>query len=175
MDIQLLEASIRHKQVLERLMQFYLYDFSEFEYFDISRDGLYENEHLDLYWTEPDRHAFMIRVDDQLAGFVLVNSYVCLEESQGAKSIAEFFVMRKYRRQGIGRIAALRVFDLFPGKWEIRQIHSNTAGQLFWRNVIGECTGGRFAETLLDNDRWKGPIQSFNCSNMIGPNQDTRQ
>ena len=170
MDIQLIEASIRHKQVLEQLMQFYLYDFSEFEYFDIGADRLYENEHLDLYWTEPDRHAFLIRAEDQLAGFVLVNSYVCLEENQGAKSIAEFFVMRKYRRQGIGRMAALRIFNLFPGKWEVRQIHSNAAGLLFWRNVIGEYTGGRFAETLLDNDKWEGTIQSFDCSNMTSHN-----
>jgi predicted acetyltransferase len=156
-------------------MQLYLYDFSEFERFDIGRNGLYENEHLDLYWAEPDRHAFLISVDDQLAGFVLVNSYVCLEENQGAKSIAEFFVMRKYRRQGIGRIAARGIFDMFSGKWEVRQIRSNTAGQLFWRNVIGEYTRGRFVETLLDNDKWKGPAQSFDCSNMIKHDQNTRQ
>lgn len=144
-------------------MQLYLYDFSEFEGFDVEQDGIYTNEHLDLYWTESGRRAFLISVDDQLAGFVLVNSYVCLEENKGAKSIAEFFVMRKYRRQGVGRMAAGKIFDLIPGKWEVRQISSNAAGQHFWRKVISEYTGGRFTETILDNDDWKGPVQSFVC------------
>jgi predicted acetyltransferase len=145
-------------------MQLYLYDFSEFEGFDVEKDGLYVNERLDLYWTESDRHAFLISVDGQLAGFVLVNSYVCLEENAGAKSIGEFFVMRKYRRKGVGTIAARMIFDRMPGKWEVRQISSNISGQHFWRKVISEYTGGRFTETTLDNDEWNGPAQSFDCS-----------
>lgn len=169
MNLQLIEASRAHRSVLERLMQLYLYDFSEFEGLDVEQDGLYENEHLDLYWTESGRHAFLISVDDRLAGFVLVNSYVCLEENKGAKSIAEFFVMRKYRRQGVGRMTAGKIFDLMPGKWEVRQISSNAAGQNFWRKVISEYTGGRFTETILDNDKWKGPVQSFDCGDTADP------
>jgi predicted acetyltransferase len=161
MDIQLIEVLKKHRPALERLMQLYLYDFSEFEHFDVGPDGLYPNKYLDLYWTEPERHAFLICVDDQLAGFVLVNSYVCLEENQDAKSIAEFFVLRRYRRQGVGRIAAFRIFDLFPGKWEVRQISSNTLAQRFWRTIIGEYTKGHYREAVLKNDTWKGPVQSF--------------
>jgi predicted acetyltransferase len=166
MNIQLIEASIEHRHVLERLMQLYLYDFSEFEGFDIGPDGLYENEHINLYWTDSDRHAFLISAADRFAGFILVNSFVCLEENSGARSIAEFFVMRKYRRQGVGRVAARKIFDLMPGRWEVRQIHSNTVGQHFWRNVIGEYTAGKFTETVLNNEKWNGPVQSFDCSDI---------
>lgn len=27
--------------------------------------------------------------------------------------------MKKYRRKGVGRAAAMKIFDMFPGGWEI--------------------------------------------------------
>ncbi len=161
MKVQIKAASVEQKPILEQLVQLYLYDFSEIEGFDMGRDGLFETTLLDSYWVESDRYPFLIYANDRIVGFVLVNSYTCLEENKGAGSVAEFFIMRRYRRQGIGTTAAHRVFEMFPGKWEVRQIQANEAGQLFWRNVIGEYTRGNFTETTLDNDLWRGPIQSF--------------
>ena len=53
----------------------------------------------------------------QIAVLVLVNDDPHLE-SRPARTIAEFFILRKYRRQGVGDMAARHVFDLFPGPWE---------------------------------------------------------
>jgi len=163
MNIQVREASKQQKPVIARLMQLYLYDFSEIEGHDIGRDGLFVLNlfRLNSYWIESGRFPFLIYVDDNIAGFILVNSYVCLDKNAGGKSIAEFFVLRKYRRQGVGKKAAFHVFDRLPGKWEVRQIRANEDGRQFWRNVIAEYTGGRFEEEVLDNDLWQGPVQSF--------------
>jgi predicted acetyltransferase len=164
MIVQIKEASIEQKPVLERLMQLYHYDFSEIEGGDLNGDGLFEYKYLDSYWTESGRFPFLIYVNDKIAGFVLVNSHTYLQKKGKAKSIAEFFVMRKYRRQGIGKMVAFNIFDRFPGKWEVQQTKRNAVAQRFWRSIIGEYTGGNFAETLLDNESWRGPIQSFDNS-----------
>jgi predicted acetyltransferase len=50
--------------------------------------------------------------------------------------MSEFFVMRKYRRGGVGREAARLVFALFPGAWQVRQLHGNDAATAFWRAVV---------------------------------------
>ena len=39
--------------------------------------------------------------------------------------MAEFFVMRKYRRHGIGIVAARELFARFPGDWQVRQLTAN--------------------------------------------------
>ena len=170
MIVRIKKASFEQKPTLGRLMQLYLYDFSEIDpsrvdESDVNQDGLFVYHYFDSYWSEPDRFPFLIYVEDKIAGFVLVaaHSYY-LQEKGEAKSIAEFFVMRKYRRQGIGRTAAFHIFDMFPGKWEVHQMKANIGGQQFWRRVIGEYTGGDFTETFLDNEPWQGPIQVFDNS-----------
>lgn len=161
MIVEVKEASIQLKPVLERLMQLYHYDFSEIEGGDLNGEGLFEYKYLDSYWTESGRFPFLIYVADKIAGFVLVNSHTYLQKSEEGKSVAEFFVMRKYRRQGVGRTVAFRIFDKFPGKWEVQETKRNVAAQRFWRRIIDEYTKGNFAEIILDNKTWHGPIQSF--------------
>jgi predicted acetyltransferase len=100
-----------------------------------------------------------MRVDDQLAGFALVCEHSWL--GNHGKMIAEFFVMRKYRGQGVGRAAAYAVFDAFPGHWEVSQLAQNLPAQKFWRQVIGEYTRGKYREVILDNTDWQGPVQMF--------------
>ena len=163
--VEVREAPIEQKPVLERLAQLYLYDFSEFAGGDVGESGLFEYmAYLGDYWREPDRFPFLIRADGKIAGFALVAPHSALRQSGPVSWMAEFFVMRKYRRQGVGRAAAFQVFDRFPGRWEVAEITSNVGAQAFWRKVIGEYTGGRFKETALDSDRWHGPVQSFDNS-----------
>jgi predicted acetyltransferase len=164
MTVRIEKASIKQKPVVERLMQLYMYEFTAMQDADVNQDGLFEYEYLDLYWSEPDRLPFLIYVNAAIAGFVLVNSYTVLNREVEAKSIAEFFVMQKYRLQGVGKTVARRIFDMFPGKWEIREIQPNVPAQRFWRKVIGEYTKGRFSETVASSESWCGPIQSFDNS-----------
>lgn len=72
-------------------------------------------------------------------------------------SIAEFFVMKKYRKAGIGKSIAYQVFDLYKGNWEVFQKESNKPAQLFWKNIINEYTSGDFKERFEDEKQ----IQNF--------------
>ena len=159
MDIQLTSALLTDRPRLQRMMELYLYDFTEFDAADLDEEGLYGYEYLDRYWVEPGRAPFLVRADGKLAGFVLVmdNSFT----GKPGKMIAEFFVLRKYRRCGVGRAAAFAVFDSFPGHWEISEIAENTPAQKFWRRVIAQYTGEQYQEVLFDNNTWRGPVQIF--------------
>jgi len=149
----------KDKAVLRQLMEFYMYDFSEMEGLDVNAHGRFEYKYLDHYWTEDGRYPYFILVDGKYAGFVLVKKRGVLNED--CFFIAEFFVMKKYRRNGVGHRAATQVFDRHRGAWEVGQIKNNLVAHAFWRKVINQYTKGQFFETIVDDDRWHGPIQTF--------------
>lgn len=146
MNFELIRASKEFKDIIKNLMQFYIYDFSEFVPNDVESDGLFKPyASLDDYWQEEEhRFPYLIKISEKCVGFVLVRSNN--SERYNYFSIAEFFVMRKYRRSGIGKAAAGRLFDLYKGNWEVEQRESNMPAQAFWRKVIADYTQGAFAE-----------------------------
>jgi len=166
-----------HRQVVKNLLQLYQYDFSEFAGGVVGEDGLFHYiDRLDEHFGQPGFHPFLLTVYDEdpqtntsawrPAGFAFVASatYFAPRPEPDQQLIAEFFVMRKYRRAGLGSALARHCFDAFPGRWEVGEVPSNLGAQAFWRRVIGEYTGGRFAEVTLDDDRWQGPVQTFDNS-----------
>jgi predicted acetyltransferase len=134
---------------LRQLLELYQYDFSEFNRADVGGDGRYGWRNLDALWTAPERHPFLFRVDGHLAGFAIVRT-------GDPTDMAEFFVMRKYRRSGIGIDAARAVFSAFPGAWQTRQQFANTAATAFWRRAI--------PVPFVEHENDEGPFQQFTIS-----------
>lgn len=159
MQVDIAKASLNEKSLIQHMMQLYQYDFSEFEGTDLDDQGLFSYKYLDLYWVEENRTPLIVRVTGRLAGFVLVNKHSYTKEDRFC--IAEFFIMRKYRRKGIGKEVTYRVFDMFDPLWEVQQTKQNIVAQAFWIKVVNEYTNGDFElyETGLGD--WKGPIQTF--------------
>jgi len=71
--------------------------------------------------------------------------------------MAEFFVVRRYRRQGIGKQIAHERWTTFPGMWEVRVMQSNVSACLFWARVIS-----RFAGEAIHPVRVEKSGQSWN-------------
>ena len=132
MDIHVEPILYEQKSVFIQMLELYLYDFSEF------------SKHIDDYWNEEGRYPFFIRVNGKLAGLVLVRS--CCEHNHlpNPHNIAEFFVMKKYRQKGVGRMAATMIFDMFHGGWEVSQWINNVPAQNFWGKVIADYTDGKY-------------------------------
>ena len=169
MNVELVRATPNDEPTLSRLAQLYAYDFSAHMELDVGDDGLFRvGSVLARSWLEPGRHVFLIRVDVKIAGFVVLHDGSRLTGAPDVMDVAEFFVMRKYRRKGIGSICAAHLFDLFRGKWEVRQTEQNFAGTAFWRKTIHEYTGGSFQEMLLNDERWRGPVQTFDTREAKG-------
>jgi predicted acetyltransferase len=74
-------------------------------------------------------------------------------------SIAEFFVMKRFRRMGVGRSAAFHIFSQFRGSWEVGQLPGNSSATFFWQNVISAYTDGDFQEIIKADG---GPLLIFN-------------
>ena len=159
MNIEMRAPSRSDRNLVRRMMELYLYDFSEFDEADLDEHGHFEYGDLDYFWFEPTHAAFLVTVDGKLAGFVLVDNESLLGGSQ--RSITEFFVTRKYRRLGVGKYIAREVFDRLPAQWEVAIIEANKPAEQFWRRVIDEYRQGQFEETILDNEEWKGLVFSF--------------
>jgi predicted acetyltransferase len=158
MDITLIPASPSDKPVLRRLLELCQHDYSEFNGEDVDEHGIFGYRYLDHYWTDPGRYAFLVRVSGNLAGFILIRELN--PDTRGiTHSIAEFFILRKYRRQGIGQAVAFMVFDQYPGQWKVSQEQDNLPAQAFWRQVIQNYTGGEYKE--IQRPDWDGPTQTF--------------
>nr|WP_170312163.1 GNAT family N-acetyltransferase [Paenibacillus sacheonensis] len=134
--------------VLRNLMELYQYDMSDFEDSgedDVNEHGLFDYRFLDYYWTEEGRYPFFIMQFGKLAGFVLVR-----QTTEGAKkkfSIAEFFILRKYRRRGIGKEAVYTVCEMFKGNWSVSWLEKNLPAKTFWTKVIQEYSNGNCSES----------------------------
>lgn len=145
MNINIEPILIEQKSVFVQMMELYSYDFSEFSDDDINEYGYFGYPRIDDYWNQEGRYPFFIRVDGKLAGLVLVRS--CCEHNNltNPHNIAEFFVMKKYRKQGVGKVTAMMIFDMFPGGWEISQWTKNLPAQKFWHKVVDGYTNGKYS------------------------------
>lgn len=139
--------------VLENLLSLYVHDMSEFLPIAVREDGRFAYDWLPLYWSEPDRRfAFLIRTGGRLAGFVLVTRGSPAVDDPECLDVAEFFVLRGYRRTRVGERAATALFERLPGDWVVRVSAANGPGLGFWRRIIGTYTRGRFAERETPGD-----------------------
>jgi predicted acetyltransferase len=164
--ISLRQASSDERAALDNLAELYCHDWSELVPIDVGDDGRFGALALERYWSDEWRRPFLIRVEEKLAGFALIEERSRLTGAHGVFDMAEFFVLRKYRRQGVGHAAARAAFDRFKGPWEVRERDENPAATSFWRRVIADYTGGRYEESRIDAE-WKGLVQRF--STAAGP------
>ena len=144
MNIELKQVTLDEKEILKNLLEKYDYEFSQWDKRDVNKLGLYGYQYLDYYWTEDYRWAYFILVDGKLAGFAMVIDLPEVDDRETDFQMAEFFVLYKYRRSGIGKQAFFKVLDLHKGKWQLKRHPSNTASVRFWNNVINEYTNGQY-------------------------------
>lgn len=139
--LELVPAAPEHQPVLENLLQLYIHDFSEFVPIDIGNDGRFGYSRLPLYWSDPRRRPFLAKFDGQLAGFLLVDRRREIPGDSEVWDMAEFFVMRRFRRSGLGTELAKKIWRLCRGKWQIRVMARNAPALEFWRSSIARFTG----------------------------------
>jgi predicted acetyltransferase len=159
-------ATADEQSVIENLVQLYIHDFSELfggtARGDLSDDGRYKVD-IPLYnwWQRPDHVPLLIRYHGKLAGFALLNASPHSGEPVD-RNIAEFFIVRKYRRLGIGTAAAHAIFARYPGRWEAAVMRGNASARAFWACCIGNCPliAAMTADTVADA-RWDGTLFRF--------------
>lgn len=130
MDVHVVPVELADKEIVRQLLEFNAYEFARLrDDAELNEDGRFGYSWLDDYWTEPERHPFLIRVDTRIGGLALVRG-------TDPYSVAEFLVMPQYRRRGVGSVAARQLFDLFGGEWSVHQVPGNVEAVAFWRRAI---------------------------------------
>ena len=155
MKFELFEVEEKDKNIIFNLMQLYTYELSFYEdettNFQLLDNGLFKlSKYIDLYWTQEERHPYILKCDGKLAGFVLERF-----NEDGMNEIAEFFVLNKFRKHGAGTFMANEMFKKYKGKWEIRTLLRNKQAQEFWRKVVKSASNGNYEERFIrDNTRY---------------------
>jgi predicted acetyltransferase len=161
MNVDVAPVSPDDRGRLLALLELYVYDFSEMLDVDVGEDGRFAVPAVERYFGDPRCHGFLIRVDGKLAGFALLQRKSRLSGDEAVCDMAEFLVLRRFRRRGVGARAAAGLFDRFPGPWEVRERSANRPAIAFWRRAIADYTGAPFEDFALDDERWRGQVQRF--------------
>jgi predicted acetyltransferase len=142
----------REQAFLSSLAPLYFHDLSAYsDFYELDPDGRWHPDIIPDYFANASWHPLLITVDGQHVGFALVQAPPSPYVTPGRDhQMSEFFVLRAFRRRGLGRAAAVAVFDAFPGAWEVQEVPDNASAIAFWRGVIQAYTGGRYTETAQD-------------------------
>lgn len=164
-SVELVRASNAQRDVVARLMQFYIYDFTELLAPEkipplLDRGHFEDYPGLDAYWRNPDRAAWIIKADGDLAGFALINKHGHLGRPVDF-NMAEYFVARPFRRRGVARAAFHHLLRLHPGQWELAIGAHNKPAQDFWPRAIATANVSDVEMLKGDGVAWTGPILRF--------------
>jgi predicted acetyltransferase len=141
-------------------VQLYIYDLGGARW-DVEPNGAFAPAAWHRqFWNGRGRQLFVLRVAGRLAGFVLVRERAQFAGA-AAREIAEFFVLRKYRRRGVGTKAALDVLTRYPGHWELSELSWNVAAQRFWRGIIRRVAVDGYTERRRRQREHTNVVQHF--------------
>lgn len=153
------------RDVVARLMQFYIYDFTELlapeKIPHLNATGGFDPyPGLDEYWAKRDHAAWMIYAGEQLAGFALLNNNSHLGRPVDF-NMAEFFVARPFRRRRVARAAFHQLLRRHPGSWELAIGAFNKPAQDFWPGAITTANVSELEMLEGDGVAWTGTIFRF--------------
>ena len=115
MAISVRRAADADRPVIEQLIQLYLYDMASEHPWPLEADGRYAYDFLDRFW----QHPYILLSEGEIAGFALVIRGCPITGDPARWFMAEFFVLRPYRRRGFGRDAVRHVLTQHTGPWNI--------------------------------------------------------
>jgi predicted acetyltransferase len=141
--------------VLRNLFEHYLHDMSEWFEIDTKADGSYSYDTSSI-WRD-GYEAYLANVGDSITGFALVGSAAEWLGDIGACDVHEFFVLRRFRRSGIGQRMATLLWNERPGEWLVRVLEANVPALPFWRSTISIYSGGGYKEEerVINGRAWR--------------------
>ncbi len=141
--IKLLSAKMADYPVIQNMASYYSYDLSEYMGWAQQSDGT-QSTGVDYikYWKTENTFPFIIKYQDKLMGFVIVDKDV--SDLSNDFNIAQFFILRKFKGKGVGRYVAFQCFNKFCSNWEVFVMPGNEGAYRFWRKIIKAYTDNQF-------------------------------
>jgi predicted acetyltransferase len=138
-EITLIDATIEQKEVFRNMMNLQFHDLSEFrDCFDILDDGRFEWT-FEGCFSENNKyhHPILIKWCDKIVGVIIFSDYN-KKSPKFDYMLVEMFVLRMYRRKGIGKKAIRMIFDNFKGLYNLDVSKNNIKAINFWESLIHE-------------------------------------
>jgi predicted acetyltransferase len=135
-----------HDATLQNLFEHYLHDMAEWFQFDYAPDGRYAYD--PAFYRDNGAEVWFAYVGEIPIAFAVVGSAQAFIDDADAKDLDEFFVVRRYRRSGVGRDFARQVWDAYSGRWVVRVFQGNVPALPFWRGAIAEYTDHAYREEV---------------------------
>ncbi|HAU0262623.1 TPA: GNAT family N-acetyltransferase [Legionella pneumophila] len=159
-EIKLIPASLDEYPIIQNMTSYYAYDVSEYMGWAQEKNGT-QNIGVDYikYWQEDNTFPFIIKYQDELVGFVIIDKKV--SNPANDFNMAQFFILRQFKGKGIGRHIAYQCFNQFFGKWEVFVMPGNEGAYRFWRKIINDYTQHQFSEFTRAIDQYDRNIFEF--------------
>jgi predicted acetyltransferase len=119
-NIAIIPASLEDHPVIQNMARFYVYDLARVCGWPIDADGLYESFDFKPYFIDQDKKSFLIKISNELAGFVLLNKHKTGQDIDW--NMGEFFIISKFQNKGYGSKIAQQIWRTHSGLWEISVI-----------------------------------------------------
>lgn len=168
---QLIKATIANYPIIQNMWLFYIYELGRYcgaihsWKCPVNLDFIPYD--LTSYFNSPNQ-AFLIKVKDELAGFILLNKTGIQPNIDW--NMAEFFIVAKFQRRGIGQSITRELWKTHAGCWEISITPENKPALAFWRKAMSAFTNGNFKEEIkkivCDKSQPKRIILSFDTRNV---------
>jgi predicted acetyltransferase len=169
MDFDLTLATADDAHVFLNLWPLYQYDISEVGGTLPNAHGVFEDDPvrtadyagpLRVWFHRPGfLFPYLIRVDGRAAGFAMLGAAPAHAPKGADFFVHEFFILRPFRRHGLGERVMHRLFAAHPGQWELWVLPENTPALHFWRRTIARATS--FIETREYKDMWESEAVVF--------------
>ena len=138
------------KPLIANLIQLYLYDMTESMPFPIGADGRFEYDFFDRFWRFP----YLVYSGGDIAGFALVIDECPLTAREPCWFMAEFFVLKAYRRKGVGRAALAGILGRHPSDWHVAVPLANAPALAFWGRVLQDRNLAT-RQLAFEGDDWR--------------------
>ena len=118
----MIDLKQQEKEKLYKLLQYALYDGSQYIDNDVNEECIFEYRWFDNYFTDEGQNAYFIKSGKTYVGMVMVNEN--LKFNKNGKYIVEFLIMPRFRRNHSGKRVAYEIFEKFRGDWEVQPIEN---------------------------------------------------
>jgi predicted acetyltransferase len=152
MVVDLIEAEIGEREIVERLFDQYADELSSFTNKNIGsvRSKPINYSLLDEYWKDEKGKPYLITYNGAVAGFSLLRRY---PSDLNLYDFGQFFVLKEYRGKGIAKEAVRQCVLNHHGKWLVRVLPDNLNALSFWLSVVNEISSGNYSnEVEIDVD-----------------------
>lgn len=132
-NIKLVNINKEKETILKNLVSLYLHDLSEFaDDLKVNEEGKYEYDGFDYYFMSEDLKPFLIYFNDEIAGFLLLNSGK-YTPADAEYCVNELFILKSFRGRGIATIAIKKILEKYNGKYKVEQFQDNKIAINFWK------------------------------------------